>query len=90
MRTINLDQEKLNFDQLIRLARKEPLLILTADGGNYILSQADDFEQEVQLLRNSKSFQKFLDERSNCKVRIPLSEIENEIEQELLKQKRKA
>ena len=44
---------------------------------------ADDFEQEVETLRGSPAFQKFLEERSKGKGAIPLEEIEKEIEREL-------
>lgn len=56
---------------------------LTADGRQFVLAEADDFEQEVALLRNSRAFQRFLDDRSKCSQRIPLEEIEAEIEREL-------
>lgn len=87
MKTVNLKQEKMELDRLISMARKEPVLVLTSDGDEFILSQADDFEREVEALRNSQSFQKFLEERSQCKVRIPLSEIEREIDEDLSKTK---
>jgi hypothetical protein len=47
------------------------------------MSLADDFEKEVEVLRRSRAFQRFLDERSASSCRIPLEEVEAEIEQEL-------
>ena len=47
------------------------------------LAEADDFAQEVETLRRSQAFQRFLDERSRSTRRIPLEELEAEIEQEL-------
>ncbi len=44
---------------------------------------ADNFEQEVESLRQSRSFHRLHDERSASTGRIPLDEIEAEIEQEL-------
>ena len=52
----------------------------------FILSQTDDFEAEVEALRNSQKFQEFLDERIKCKVRFPIEELEKEIEEELMSQ----
>lgn len=72
---------------MISLARKEPVLVLTSDGEEFILSQADDFDREAEALRNSQTLQKFLEERSQCTVRIPLSEIEREIDEDLSKTK---
>jgi hypothetical protein len=87
MKTVNLEKEKLDLKEVINLARKEPILLLTSDGKEFFISEADDFEKEVEMLRGSKSFQKFLDERSLCKHRIPLEDIVKEIEKELSEQK---
>ena len=83
MKTVNLAKEKLDLKEVINLARKEPVLLLTSDGKEFFITEADDFEKEVEMLRGSQSFQKFLDERSMCKHRIPLEDIEKEIEMEL-------
>ncbi len=85
MKIVNIQDEKVGLNELIKIAREEPVLILTENSEEFILSPADDFEQEADSLRKSASFQSFLDERSQCKTRIPLSEIEKEIDKELLK-----
>lgn len=87
MKTVNLEEEKLNLEEVINLARKEPVLLLASDGKEFLISEADDFEREAETLRGSQAFQKFLDERSKSKRRIPLEEIEKEIEEELAEQK---
>lgn len=70
MKTVNLEKEKMNLKEVINLARKEPVLLLTPDGEEFFISEADDFEKEVEILRGSTAFQKFLDERAECKHRI--------------------
>ena len=82
MKTVNLEKEKLNLKDVINLARREPVLLITPDGKEFCIAEADDFEREVEALRGSQAFQKFLDERSSCTQRIPLEEIEKELEQE--------
>ena len=82
MRTIHLDTTKVDLDSVIDLARQEPVLLVAADGQEFFLSLADDFEKEVESLRRSQGFQRFLDERSACSRRYPLEDIEAEIEQE--------
>jgi len=82
MKTVNLEKEKLNLKDVINLARREPVLLITPDGKEFCIAEADDFEKEVDALRGSQAFQKFLDERSSCTQRIPLEEIEKELEQE--------
>ena len=90
MKTVNLEKEKLILEEVINLARKEPVLLLTSDGKEFFISEADDFEREVETLRESKVFQRFLDDRSACTHRIPLEEIEKEIEKELAEEKKTA
>jgi hypothetical protein len=89
MKTINLNKETLNIADLINLARKEPVLLLAPDGQQFLLAEVDDFEREVDILRTSPAFQQFLDERSSSKHRIPLEELEREIEQELAAQQQR-
>jgi hypothetical protein len=85
MRTVNLAEEPLDLAAVLRLAGQEPVLLLTPDGKEFVLTEADDFEREVEGLRRSSAFQRFLEERSKDQRRIPLEEVEREIEQELSK-----
>ena len=85
MKTVRLEEKKISLEQALKLAQKEPVLLLTSEGKEFLLSEADDFDREVEALRNSKVFQKFLDERSKSKIRIPLEAIEKDIEKELAK-----
>lgn len=84
MKTVNLEKENLALEEVINLARQEPVLLLTSDGKGFFISEADDFESEVEKLRQSAAFQKFLDERAASATGIPLEELEKEIEKELL------
>ena len=83
MKTIHLDTMKCDLDSVIDMARQGPLLLLAADGQEFLMSLADVFEKEVETLRQSQAFQRFLDERSACSRRIPLEDVEAEIEEEL-------
>jgi len=80
MKTIDLAQHKLDVEQILELARQGPVLLLTADGEEFCVAEADDFEREVEALRNSRAFQQFLDERSKDKRTFPLEELEKEWE----------
>lgn len=81
MKTVDLAQQKLDLATVLDIASQEPVLILTPDGKEFCLAEADDFEREVQALRESRVFQSFLDQRSACKVRIPLEDVEKELEE---------
>jgi hypothetical protein len=89
MKLINLAEQPVDISYVLELAQKGPVVLLAADGRKYILAEADDFDREVEQLRNSVTFQRFLDERSayrTTKRRIPLDEIRREIEAELAAQ----
>jgi hypothetical protein len=79
MKTIDLGEVKFDLDSAIELARQEPLLLLTADGREFFMTLADNFEQEIESLRRSQPFQRFLDDRSACPRKIPFAEIEQEL-----------
>ena len=81
MKTIDLAQQKLDVEQLLDLARQGPVLLLTAEGEEFCVAEADDFEREVEALRHSRAFQQFLDERSKDKRTISLEELEKALEQ---------
>jgi hypothetical protein len=85
MKTVDLTKEKLDLEAVIKIASREPILLVTPDGKEFCIAEADDFEREVEALRGSRAFQRFLDERSASTRRIPLEEIEAEIEQEIKK-----
>lgn len=86
MKTIDLEKEKIDLAEVIEIARREPVLIVTPDGKEFCMAEADDFEKEVEALRGSQAFQRFLDERSASTRRIPLEDIEEEIDTELANQ----
>jgi hypothetical protein len=83
VKTIDLKKEQLDLDAIIKIAHQEPVLLVTSEGKEFCLAEADDFEREVDALRSSQEFQRFLDERSACRKGTPLAEIELEIQQEL-------
>lgn len=63
MKIVHLEEEKLTLEQVLDLARKEPILFLISDGEKFLISEADDVEGEFEILRESQAFQKFLEER---------------------------
>ncbi len=90
MKTLNLKEAKIDLAEAVELAREEPILLVTPTGQEFLLAEADDFEREVELLRNSVDFQRFLDERSRSLRRISLEEFEAETDDEIAKQKKTA
>ena len=84
MNVIDLTQQHLDILHALELAHDSPLILIAPDGREYILAEADDFDREVELLRASPAFQRFLDERLAAKHRRrPLTDVLQDIEAEI-------
>ena len=81
MKTVDLGQQDVDLSAVLDWARQEPVLLVAPDGQEFCLAEADDFEREVETLRQSRAFQDFLEVRSACPRRIPLAEIERELQE---------
>ncbi|MDI6794230.1 MAG: hypothetical protein QME81_15435 [bacterium] len=79
MKTIDLKDRKVSFDNLLTLAISDSLLILAKNGHEYILEEADEFEKEVMMLGQSERFMSFLEGRRKEKGTISLEEIERKM-----------
>lgn len=82
MKSIDLLKEHPDLSKVIHLAEKEPVLLVAPNGHQFILTEADNFDAEVEALRNSRRFQQFLDKRMGSESHIPIEEIEKEIGKE--------
>jgi hypothetical protein len=74
MKTLDLTQRRITLNELLELAARGSVRILTADGRAFVLEEADDFEKEVKLLGKSKKFRHFLNQRSKKAATTSLEE----------------
>lgn len=79
MKVIELSGSQILLDELLKIARREPLILQKDNNEKFILSRVDEFALEVELLRNNKEFMAYLDELSEQEATIPLSEVEKEL-----------
>ena len=75
MKTIKLDNRTPSMDELLAIARREGVLLVSRDGTSFVLEEADDFEREVAQLGNSGKFMKFLKERSHEKSATSIEQL---------------
>lgn len=75
MTTLDLREQRVTVNQLMKLARSGSVLIVTQDGREFLLEEADDFDREVALLGQSDEFMSFLEKRSREKATISLDEL---------------
>src|SRR5438874_11452593 len=56
MKTINLKEESPSVAQLLAMARKKSVLLVSNDGATFVLEEADEFDREVAELGGSEKF----------------------------------
>jgi len=64
MKTINLGKESPSVVELLAMARKKSVLLVSKDGATFVLEEANDFDREVAELGSSGKFMEFLSKRS--------------------------
>ena len=67
MKTIKLDKRTPSVSELLAIASRESVLLVSEDGASFVLEEADDFDREVAQLGSSEKFMKFLKKRSKEK-----------------------
>ncbi|OFV90719.1 MAG: hypothetical protein A3H28_11425 [Acidobacteria bacterium RIFCSPLOWO2_02_FULL_61_28] len=67
MKTVNLNKESPSVGELLTMARKKSVLLVSRDGASFVLEEADEFDREVAELGNSARFMRFLQKRSKEK-----------------------
>ena len=75
MTVIKLAESHPTLDEVIGLAKDGVVVLRKPDGSAFALAQLDDFEVEVELLRNSPDFLSFLRQLSREDASIPMEEL---------------
>jgi hypothetical protein len=79
MTVIKLAENHPTLDEVIGLAKDGVVVLRKPDGSAFALAQLDDFEVEVELLRNSPDFLSFLRQLSREDASIPLEDLRKEL-----------
>ena len=61
------------------MARSESVLVKTGEGDSFVVSHADEFATEVELLRRNHTFLTMLDKLMEDRESIPLAEAESRL-----------
>jgi len=79
MKIIQLEEKQVTVDELMELARNEAVVLRQADGAMFAIASVDDFEVEVELLKNNAEFMAFLKELSQEEATISLQSLREEL-----------
>ena len=83
MKTVNLNKETPSVGDLLAMARKKSVLLVSPDGASFVLEEADDFDREVAELGNSARFMRFLQKRSKERTVVSIEQFAEELTQKL-------
>jgi hypothetical protein len=78
MKTVDLSAQPMSAKDLLEMARKDELLVRTGKGECFVVSQAEEFAAEVDLLRRNHTFLTMLDRFKHDQAVIPLMEVEKQ------------
>ncbi|MEK8021710.1 MAG: hypothetical protein VSS75_032955 [Candidatus Parabeggiatoa sp.] len=79
MKTITLSSNPFSILELFEMARQDSLLVKTVNGERFFISSADEFDNEVKLLRRNNSFLTMLDQFKQETKTIPFEQVEREL-----------
>ena len=79
MKTVNLNKESPSVTELLAMARKKSVLLVSRDGTSFVLEEADEFDREVAELGSSARFMRFLRKRSQEKAEISIEQFAEEL-----------
>ena len=77
MKTIAVSTRSKNLNELLRQARRENLILRTAEGEEFILAEIDDFSCEIELTRQNKKLMKYLEMRAKQTKTVPLAKVKS-------------
>jgi len=79
VKTVNLPSVPISAAELLAMARVDSVLVKTGTGDSFIVSHADEFATEVELLRQNHGFLTMLDKFKEDTESIPLDEAEKRL-----------
>lgn len=79
MKVIELDRAHPTLDEVIGLAKDELVVLRRPDGSVFALSQVDDFDVEVELLKHNPEFMAYMKQLSQEKPVISLQDLRKEL-----------
>jgi len=85
MKTVNLNKESPSVGELLAMARRKSVLLVSRDGASFVLEEADEFDREVAELGNSRTFMRFLMKRSKQRGVTSLEQFAEELAEKLHK-----
>jgi hypothetical protein len=78
MRRVDLTSAS-TLSELLDLAGEENVLLKTPEGREFFIAEVDDFEAEVESVRQNQELMEFLEERSHFEKSYSLAEVRKKL-----------
>ena len=79
MKTIDVPPQAAKVNAILAQAREEDILVRTADGGEFMLTAVDDFDEEIARTRRSTKLMALLEERAKQTTTVSLDEVKRQL-----------
>jgi hypothetical protein len=79
MRTLDISTELPSVKELLELASDENVIIRTSEGREFILAEIDDFDRELELIRQNDELMEFLRLRASEDKTFTLTEVRGKL-----------
>lgn len=83
MKTVNLNKESPSVGELLAMARKKFVLLVSRDGASFVLEEAGEFDRELAELGNSARFMRFLKKRSKESAVTSIEQFAEELNEKM-------
>ena len=80
MKTLDVSAELPSVKELLELASDENVIIRTPEGREFVLAEIDDFDRELELVRQNEDLMEFLRLRSAEQKTLTLSEVREKLD----------
>ncbi len=79
MKVVELKNGHPTVEELVALAKDQLVVLRKSDGSVFAVSQVDDFDVEVELLRNNPEFMALMKQLSQEKAAISMQDLRREL-----------
>lgn len=79
MKTVDLTGKSIGLDDVLTMAADENVIVRTSDGREFVVAEIDDFDREVELVRQDAELISFLEARSKSPGAKPLAEVKKSL-----------
>ena len=75
MKTIDLSKGRHSLSEVLKIAKRQAVLLRSSSGEDFLIEHADEFDREVAALGRSARFSAFLEARAKETGDLPLREV---------------